>query len=203
MHGVIAACAGLALLVGVSPRALGAGEFVIDQDQPVAAVFLTVLGQPDLWQSFQQSSDVISGAGVFLYPGVGDRGTVRIELWNGPPKADGGGTKGERLAFADAAGVAGSWVDVFWTSVSANPATTYFLVFEGMGQANDLGLAGAQFAYPRGEGYVRGMPFLGYDYTFRTYGPPVPEPTSASLLLAGLLGLLAAAALRKRTAIAG
>src|SRR5215510_5156481 len=100
MKKTITACACLCM-AALPGYVSAADQFVIDQNQPLSSVLLARLSQPDLWQTFEQSSNVISGAGVFLYPGEGERGTVRIELWDGPPKAT-GGMKGERVAFADA-----------------------------------------------------------------------------------------------------
>lgn len=195
-----ALCAlGAPALEATAPTPLQADQFVIDQDQSLSLFLLARLSQQDLWQSFQQSSDVISGAGVFLFPGEGTSGQIRIELWNGPPKAVPGSDKGDRLAFADADGVANAWVDVFWTPQTAESGRTYFLVFEGMGQGNQLGLGGAGNVYPRGSAFVDGTEFPNFDATFRTFGPAIPEPASALLLLAGLAAL-GAVRMRRRPA---
>jgi hypothetical protein len=177
---------------------LGSADYVVDQDQPLSLLLLGRLSEKELWQSFQQSSSVISGAGVFLFPGVGQSGQVRIELWDGPPRSIPGSGKGERLAFADADGVPGQWVDVFWTPQAANQGLTYYLAFAGMGQGNQLAPSGAGDVYPKGNAYIDGESFPNFDATFRTYGPAIPEPASTLLLCAGLVLIGVSRRVRRR-----
>lgn len=197
---IAALCASGALIGGVhaSPAV---DEFVIDQQQPLFQ--FTIANLPplppnasgaSLWQSFEQSSGVVSGAGMFLSPGVGMSGPVRIELWDGAPDS----ASGERLALKTGQGAAGTWVDVFWTPQAVTPGRTYFLLFAGMGQGTDLALGGAGDLYPSGSIYLDGQAFTNLDATFRTFGPPIPEPASALLLLVGLAAVGALRARRTR-----
>ena len=120
--------------------------------------------QLDLAQSFQQTNDNISGAGILLMVGIGATDNVTISLWDGLPNA--GGTL---LASASAMGTAGEWVDVFWGYYPITPETTYFLVFDGN---MTLGVAGdTNNPYPHGHVYANPgfQPFTGFDYAFRTY----------------------------------
>lgn len=163
---------GLADMVSVS----AAGSFVstqplvqpfadqIDQNQPNPGCYMAAFSQTCLAQSFQQTHDNISGAGIMLYSGVGTSDNVTLQVWTNLPNA--GGTM---LAEASATGTAGSWVDVFWAGVPVTPGTTYFLVFTGN---TSLGVYGdTANPYPFGcvyanDGYGQ---FASYDYTFRTY----------------------------------
>lgn len=73
------------------------------------------------------------------------------------------------LAEATATGVAGNWVDLFWTHVDVTPGTTYFLVFTGN---TTLGIAGETTnPYPNGMSYANSgyTPYPSFDYAFRTY----------------------------------
>lgn len=136
----------------------------IDQNQPSGPAYMAAFSQTDLAQSFMQTNDNISGAGILLYSGVGSSDNVTIQLWDGLPNAS-----GTMLAEASATGTAGQWVDVYWDAVAITPATTYYLVFVGnmtLGITGDL-----SNPYPYGMVYANGgfMPFPGYDYAFRTY----------------------------------
>jgi hypothetical protein len=187
-----------ALDVTAAPAPRQAGDYIVDQNQPLSLFLLARLSQKDVWQSFQQSSSVISGAGVFLFPGVGAAGRIRIELWDGLPRTVPGSDAGERLAFADTDGIAGQWADVFWTPLAAKAGLTYYLALAGMGQGNELGVGGAGDVYPSGSFYVDGVLFPNLDAAFRTFGPAIPEPASALLLSAGLVIVSAWALVRRR-----
>ena len=136
----------------------------IDQNQPNPGCYMAAFNQTCLAQSFQQTHDNVSGAGIMLYSGVGTSDNVTLQLWTNLPNA--GGTM---LAEASAVGTAGNWVDVFWTGVPVTPGITYFIVFTGN---MSLGVYGdTSNPYPYGcvyanDGYGQ---FAGYDYTFRTY----------------------------------
>lgn len=136
----------------------------IDQNQPSGPVYMAGFAQGDLAQSFMQTNENISGAGILLQASVGSSDNVTIQLWDNLPNA--GGTM---LAEASATGTAGTWVDVFWAAVEITPATTYYLVFTGN---STLGIAGdTANPYPNGNVYANSgyQPFTGYDYAFRTY----------------------------------
>jgi hypothetical protein len=158
---------------------------VIDQDQPNAFVYMAGFSQTDLAQSFQtQTQNLISGAGIFLQPGIGDTDNVTISLWDALPNAG-----GNMLATASAQGTQGTYVDVFWAPVHINQNTTYFLVFDGN---LTLGIAGdTNNPYAFGDVYANAgyNQFPGFDYTFRTWAP-IPAPGAAAML--GVAGLAAA-----------
>jgi hypothetical protein len=167
------------VIMGVAASAT-AGDYILDQNQPNAFVYMAAFSQTDLAQSFQQSADNIAGAGIQLYT-VGSPGTVIISLWDALPNAG-----GNMLASASDIGSPGEWIDVYWDPVSVTPGDTYYLVFEddntGMGIYGDTNNPypyGHVFANP---GY---QPFPNYDYTFRTWAIPAP----GALALLGLAGL--------------
>jgi hypothetical protein len=137
---------------------------VIDQNQPSGPTYMAGFSQTDLAQSFQQTNDNISGAGILLMADIGSTDNVTISLWDGLPNA--GGTL---LESASAMGTAGEWVDVFWGYYPITPETTYFLVFDGN---TTLGVAGdVNNPYPHGHVYANAgfIPFPDFDYAFRTY----------------------------------
>ena len=160
---------------------------LINQEANVHAVNMANFSQRDLAQSFQQSAPTIAGAGIFLVPDMGRTDTVTISLWNNLPNA-----AGTMLAQASVAGTAGQWADVFWSPVAIAANTTYYLVFGGN---NTLAIAGdTNNGYGLGQVYANTgyQSFANFDYAFRTFAAPVPEPTTVYLLLAGLSVLLLA-----------
>src|SRR5688572_2502674 len=109
-------------------------QCVIDQNQTSATVFMAAFSQTDLAQSFQQSTNGICGAGIFLRAGIGTSDNVQISLWTNLPNA--GGTL---IVQASTIGTAGTWADVFWPATAITANTTFFLVFDGN---TTLGIAG-------------------------------------------------------------
>ncbi len=137
---------------------------LIDQDQPSGPVYMAAFSQGDLAQSFQQTNDNISGAGILLQAGIGESDNVTISLWDALPNA--GGTM---LATASATGTEGQWVDVYWGHYAITPGVTYYLVFDGN---TTLGIAGdTANPYPYGNVFANPgyQSFPDFDYAFRTY----------------------------------
>ncbi len=135
----------------------------IDQNQPSGSAYMASFSQTDLAQSFMQTNTNISGAGILLQAGAGTSDNVTIQLWDDLPDT------GTMLATASATGVAGEWVDVYWSYVPVTPGTTYYLVFLGN---TTLGIAGdTSNPYPNGHVYANAgfTPFPNFDYAFRTY----------------------------------
>ena len=150
---------------------------VVDQNQADNTVYMAAFSQADLAQSFQQSHDNISGAGIFLQSGIGNSNTVTISLFDALPN-----NNGTLLASSTGVGTQGSWFDVFWSPVVVNPLDTYYLVFSGN---TTLGIGGSlNNPYPNGNVFANAgyIPFSTYDYAFRTYYDnnfsSVPEPTT-------------------------
>lgn len=135
----------------------------IDQNQPSGPSYMANFSQGDLAQSFIQTNDTITGAGILLQAGAGSSDNVTIQLWTALPNA--GGTM---VAEGSATGTNGEWVDVFWDDVDVTPIT-YYLVFTGN---TTLGIAGSTSnPYPDGCVYANTgfTQFPSYDYAFRTY----------------------------------
>lgn len=156
---------------------------VIDQNQPSGPTFMAAFSQGDLAQSFQQSSNVITGAGILLQAGQGTTDMVTITLYDSLPNVG-----GNAIASASAMGTQGEWVDVFWSAESIVADTTYFLVFTSAN--NTLGIAGdTTDPYSRGQVFANPgfSSFPTFDYAFRTYTVPAP----ASMALLGMGGLIA------------
>ena len=154
----------LTAIVTVALLAMPAVADVIDQDQPSGPSYMAAFAQTDLAQSFQQTNDNCSGAGILLQAGAGTTDNVTIQLWDGLPNA--GGTL---MAEASAMGTAGEWVDVYWGYEPVTPGVTYYLVFTGN---TTLGIAGdTENPYPNGHVFANPgyNPFTDYDYAFRTY----------------------------------
>lgn len=164
-----------ALALGMCSIAMPASADLIDQDQPSGPVYMAAFSQTDLAQSFQQTHDNISGAGILLQAGIGGTDNVRISLYDALPNAG-----GVLLAQANAQGTAGQWVDVFWGATPITPGTTYFIVFDGN---VTLGIAGdTNNPYPYGCVYANPgfQQFPAYDYAFRTYYSDVTPTKNSS-----------------------
>jgi len=137
----------------------------IDVDQPSNTVCMAGFWQADLAQSFIPTASDCSGAGLFMRASTGFAENVTIELWDALPTA--GGTQ---LATGTVFGSPGTWVDVYWPSVSVTAGSTYYLLFSSdtasMCVAGDTGdpYSGGQVYANAGYGS-----FPSYDYTFRTW----------------------------------
>lgn len=157
----------------------------LDQNQAEASLPIAGLFQTGLAQSFQTTAGTITGAGAMLRQ-TEEAGPITISLWDALPTQ--GGVK---LAEGVARGLGSTWVDTFWNPVQAVAGKTYFLVF-----TSDIPyfvLAGSDDVYKPGMAYANDYTaFSQYDYAFRTYAgpttvpPPVPEPATAAMMLAGL-----------------
>jgi hypothetical protein len=168
---------------------------VIDQSQNAKDFPMATFEQSDLAQSFQQSSNNVAGAGIYISEDRGTTGNVSIALWDALPSES-----GNMLAFASGLATQGSWFDVVWDPVVVVPDTTLFLVFTA--DALDLAIDG-HFSDSYAEGNIFAnagyQAFGNFDFTFRTYSQnsslPVPAPTGIAVLG---LGLLTISFMRKR-----
>ncbi len=184
-----------AALLSALPFAHATDHNKIDQNSPTSTSTVARFDQGGLAQSFKQSADNITGAGIFLSTPFGEETQVTIELWTKLPNLG-----GSRLATASAKGQAGSWVDVFWPKVMLDQGATYYLVFNGtpgfVGVLGDL-----TDPYADGQLYANSgfdPQFTWMDFTFRTFAEAqaVPEPAAWSVMLGGL-ALLAGIARRR------
>lgn len=187
--------AGLAIgFLLINMVGIASATTIIDQSQwQISAYYMSNFNQGDLAQSFQQTSDNIVGAGIYLTPYhsyygfAAETDTITIQLKDAL-------VDGNILASGSSLGTLGDWVDVFWDEVSISADTTYYLIFSSA--SNNSGIAGTTFdSYQDGQLYAgTGFgSFPDYDYTFRTYADDgsntVPEPTTMLLFGVGLLGL--------------
>lgn len=153
-----------------------------------------------LAQSFQQDSDNIAGASVFLLPEELS-GNVTISLWDALPIYG-----GNQLATGTELGNGGDWVDVLWSPIAITAGQTYFLVISSDNQ--QLGIGGTMSdTYAAGNIFANASSeAFDFDFAFRTYadvaskgalnGPqqivmlPVPEPSTYGLIGAATLALM-------------
>ncbi len=141
---------------------------LIDQDQPSGPDLIITFWAYNLAQSFQQTNDNISGAGLLMWPGYGTTDIITIALWDALPND--GGTE---LVSASAIATEGEWVDVYWDYYSVTPGTTYYLVFSATIHDEDyMAVAGdVNDPYPYGNIFVGPDwgAFPEFDFAFRTY----------------------------------
>lgn len=183
------ALAGLALL-----GAPALASTVIDQNQDLASGVFSYL-TPSFYaaQSFQQTADNISGAGIFLASGLGS-GTqnVTISLWSGGMPTTGGTYITSGMAMASASG---TWVDVFWTPIAITSGTTAYLVISSSMSSNYAVAYGTGNPYALGGASFNGGTLNSlYDLTFRTYSDTafsaaVPEPSTWAMMILGFAGV--------------
>lgn len=202
-----------AALAGLAISSSAPAADVIDQDQESHTRTLDLFSDGGLAQSFQQTTDNVAGAGVYLSANGLGPVDIAISLWDALP--DQGGTK---LATAHDTTMSNShWFDVFWNPVEVTANHTYYLVFTEA-YATNYGIAG-DFTNP----YSRGIAYAGagfashpgIDYAFRTYADPsfvpphaaapgpagaAPEPASWALTILGFG--VAGAAIRRRRVMA-
>lgn len=167
---------------------------ILDQNQPLASGGYSYISSLYAEQSFQQTANNISGAGVFLANGFGGGldNDVTISLWTGLPSSN-----GTQLTFGTAtASTNNTWLDVFWDPVAITAGATYYL---GINSATANGQYVVAYGdgnpYPTGVASFNGS-ILGpnYDLTFRTYSDTgltaaVPEPSTWAMLILGFAGV--------------
>lgn len=153
---------------------------VIDQNQASEETLaMACLYMEDLAQSFIQTHETISGAGLKMHSSSGT-GAITIELWDKLPNQSGA----ILLATASGTVTAPGWLDLFWEPVANSPGHTYYLVFYGNAS---ICISGST-ANPYSSGQVYAMegyiPFPNADFTFRTYycddsgDTPTPQPAT-------------------------
>lgn len=185
---ILATAAALLAAMATPVRA----AIVINQTQADRSSHMANFSQSNLAQSFQQSTNNIAGAGIYLQAGAGSGfGNFTISLWSGLPNAGGVFiTSGTTATESN-----GHWLDVFWDPVAIAPATTQYLVFTSTN--NSYGISGSiGNPYLSGQVYANGGfgSFPSYDYTFRTYSDDgfaaaIPEPSTWAMLILGFAGV--------------
>lgn len=176
---------------------------ILDQNQPGYDNPMAAFNQTDLAQSFQQTHNSISGAGIHMYAGFGTTDTVTIALWDALPNQPGA----TLLTSASGTATAGSWFDVFWAPYTVTPGATYYLVFTS---ANNTMAIDGSTSNPYANGQTFANPGFGsfatFDYTFRTWYDgvvsSVPEPSPLGLLGLGMAATLILVAVRRRARVA-
>lgn len=137
-----------------------------------------------LWQSFRQSADNISGAGILLYSNSSNGPRVlSIGVFSANPSI----SPGSLLATGTVSATVGNWADVFWSPVNLTQGATYYLGVLPISPLN----SDFQLYFTINDKYANGLMGFGsspvapgYDLTFRTYSS-VPE-NAATLTLVGL-----------------
>ncbi|MBI3792625.1 MAG: PEP-CTERM sorting domain-containing protein [Gemmatimonadetes bacterium] len=188
-------------------------QSVLDQQQQTAVPFFS---NTQFWtaQTFKTSASNVSGAGFYLTNFSGSAQVHTIDLWSGNPS--GGGTK---LASGTvsvpysgpvpASGYPGYWYDVFWAPVSVTTGQTYWLTIGSTGTQTVTWLGAGIDPYADGMAWYNYSSvetssytdFADYDLTFRTYtdeNSVVPEPSSWTLIAAGIVGVFGVSRRRRR-----
>jgi hypothetical protein len=175
---------------------------IIDQNQPLFDDENSIINNFDDYgtaQSFRQSHANIAGAGLKLDLTTGfphTTGEVTISLYDNLPSYG-----GNLIISGSATGESGSWVDVYWKTVSINPESIYYLIFTSTN--HNLCIDGIIWSWhSSGDLYPDGQVYALYDLhaepnldvAFRTYYDdsftPTPLPGTAWLLGSGLVGLI-------------
>lgn len=174
---------------------------VIDQNQSSGITPISNFGQSNLFQSFEQTDDNISGAGIYLSALLGSgAGMLTIDLYDALPSL-----VSANLLASGSAAITGNnrWIDVFWAPVSITSGATYFLEFSATNSSYRL-RGSLLNPYGAGRAYgglaINALPNI--DYSFRTYASDVvaavPEPGTWAMLIAGFAAV--GTAMRRRPA---
>lgn len=164
---------------------------VIDQQQSTANALLGTFQElAPFAQSFVPGFDNVAGAGLIVQgPGDPGNGRVRLtlELWSSLD------APGSPLVSAAIDTRPNEWADALWPPVPVNAGSEYFLVFRDGIPPQAAPLGANDNLYPAGVGYFsnagRFEPVADFDFAFRTYADPIPEPHIYAMLLAGLATL--------------
>ena len=193
----------LIMVAAVTRSARSQGYFVIDQ-QSAGEDSPTEFGSPlqppsfPVAQSFTpvfSSIDFVRLKLMTARGGLGLPAYVDVRLWSGWPS-------GRQLAISELEeipyGFLGYAVFRFQTQVALTPGATYFIEAVCQGEQGAFWLADLRLGYPGGMAWSGATARPSVDFWFQE-GIVVPEPTTAALLLVGLMALGAAKWLRRET----
>jgi hypothetical protein len=175
---------------------------VVDITIPEPYNFGQVLGTGQWTQSFTAESANAAGAGIWIFSTpslVGATGTVELRLFEDLPTPSGSAvaTGSTNVILAGAP----QFYDVFWTPVSTNVGTTYYVqILHSLPTGAAPQLAGN--TYPGGNAYNNSAAFVNFDAPIRIYTEPgvltpIPEPSALALVF-GAGAALTAMAFRSR-----
>lgn len=190
-----------AAVLAVAPSASALAP-VVDQEQVRHDATLGTFQEAGPFaQSFVPSLEVLAGAGLWLEgPAEPSNAKIKLtlEIWSSLPD---NGSQQSLLVSAPLEARPDEWADAFWNPIDVKPGGQYFLVFRDATPQHAAPLGSNDDRYLAGAGYYssagRFTPVAEFDFAFRTFAIPIPEPRTALLLLAGLL-IVTAITIRRR-----